>query len=560
MKAKFILGICLVLVTLTVIDCRKKSPSPQEESIQQKEILEQPTTEQAASDKPATEEPKMVEPAWQAEEPVSVKAGSEQAQPEETEYFAVFMEGKKVGYAIQNRAVAGNKVTTSVELKITLSRVGVSVSVQTQASTIETIDGKPLGFELEQALGMMVTKTVGTIDEQGKVTVKTGQQQVEFDWPSGAVMSEGMRLLHLKHGLAEGTTYTAKFFDPSMMQVVDVEVKVGSKQNVDLLGRVVALTEVQSNISSAQIGALISTEYYDDKLRLQKSITPVMGMTIEQVACTKEFALGQIDVLEVVDKMFMVSPEPLDDIGSVRSITYTLSPVRDPAEKVSNGVSQTKETAGLKIPSNDNQKVKWLSNGKVILTVEPVVAPRGVRFPYHGTDPTALEALEPTRYVESNQKVIIDLARRAVGRTKDAAEAARRIEAFVADYVTDKSLSVGYASAAEVAVSRQGDCTEHAVLTAAMCRAVGIPAQVVTGLAYVSQWRDFKSGFGGHAWVQVYIGDKWVGLDAAFKSAGLGGYDAGHIALAVGSGNPEDFISLLNTMGRFKIEKVIVLR
>jgi len=483
MKAKCLLWICLVLVVINGVSCRKKSP-PQDESIEQKEVPEQPSTEQAAPDKSATEEPMAVNSAQQAKAPVSVKAGSEQARSEETEYFAVFMEGRKVGYAIQNRAVAGNKVTTSVELKITLSRAGVSVSVRTQASTIETIDGKPLGFELEQALGMMVTKTVGTIDEQGKVTVKTGQQQEEFDWPSGAVMSEGMRLLHLKHGLAEGTTYTAKFFDPSMMQVVDVEVKVGSKQNVDLLGRVVALTEVQSNISSAQIGALMSTEYYDDKLRLQKSVTPVMGMTIEQVACTKEFALGEIDVLEMVDKMFMASPEPLGDVGSARSITYYLSPVTDEFD--------------LKIPSNDNQKVEQLSEGTIILTVEPVAAPGGVRFPYHGTDLTALEALEPTRYVESNQKVIIDLARRAVGRTKDAADAVRKIEAFVAEYVEGKSLSVGYASAAEVAASRQGDCSEFAVLTAAMCRAVGIPAQVVVGVAYVKDFAGHQ-GFGGHA-------------------------------------------------------------
>jgi len=522
-----------VSAILAGVGCRRKSPPPQEVSKPKVELSEQTAAKQAVLEKPA-------------QEAVSVKAGSEQAQQEETEYFAVFMEGKKVGYAIQNRAVAGNKVTTSVELKITLSRVGVSVSVQTQAITIETIDGKPLGFELEQALGMMVTKTVGTVDEQGKVTVKTGQQQVEFDWPSGAVMSEGMRLLHLKHGLTEGTTYTAKFFDPSMMQVVDVEVKVGSKQNVDLLGRVVALTEVQSNISSEQIGSLISTEYYDDKLRLQKSITPVMGMTIEQVACTKEFALGEIDVLEMVDKMFMASPEPLGDIGSARSITYYLSPVTDEVD--------------LKIPYNDNQKVERLSGGTIVLTVEPVAAPTGVRFPYKGNDSTALEALEPTRYVESDQKAIIDLARQAVGDTSDAAEAARRIEAFVADYVTDKSLSVGYASAAEVAVSRQGDCSEHAVLAVALCRAVGIPAQVVTGLAYVSQWRTLQNGFGGHAWVQVYLGDKWVGLDAAFKGADLGGYDPGHIALAVGNGNPEDFLNLLKTMGQFKIDKVTVLR
>jgi hypothetical protein len=531
MKTKCILWICLVPVILAGVGCRKKSPPPQEESKPKVELSEQTAAKQAVLEKPA-------------QEAVSVKAGSEQAPPEEMEYFALFMEGKKVGYAIQNRAVGGNKVTTSVELKITLSRMGVSVSVQTKAITIETIDGKPLGFELEQALGMMVTKTIGTIDEQGKVKVKTGQQEMEFDWPDGAVMSEGMRLLHLKNGLKEGTSYTAKLFDPSMMQVVDVEVKVGPKQSVDLLGRVVALTEVQSNVSSAQIGSLISTEYYDDNLLLQKSITPVMGMTIEQVACTKEFALGQIDVLEVVDKMFMASPEPLGDVGSARSITYYLTAINGAAD--------------LKVPSGDNQKVEQLSEGKIILTVEPVDAPRGVRFPYEGNDPVALEALKPTRYVESDQQVIIDLARRAVGGTSDAAEAARRIEAFVADYIEDKSLSVGYASAAEVAASREGDCSEHAVLTAALCRAVGIPAQVVTGLAYVSQWRTFQNGFGGHAWVQVYIGDKWVGLDAAFRGTGRGGYDAGHIALAVGSGNPEDFLNLINTMGQFKIEKVTI--
>jgi len=531
MKTKYLLWICLVSAILAGVGCRKKSPPPQEVSKPKVELSEQTTAKQAVLEKPA-------------QEAVSVKAGSEQAQPEETEYFALFMEGKKVGYAIQNRAVAGNEVTTSVELKITLSRLGVSVSVQTKAITIETIDGKPLGFEVEQAFGMMVTKTIGTIDEQGKVTVKTGQQQMEFDWPEGAVMSEGMRLLLLKYGLAEGTTYTAKLFDPSMMLVVDVEVKVGPKQNVDLLGRVVALTEVQSNVSSAQIGSLVSTEYYNDNLLLQKSITPVMGMTVEQVACTKEFALGQIDVLEVVDKMFMASPEPLSDVGSARSITYYLSPVTDEVD--------------LKIPSSDNQKVEQLSGGTIILTVEPVAAPTGVRFPYKGNDPAALGALEPTRYVESGQKVIIDLARRAVGDTSDAAEAARRIEAFVADYVVDKSLSVGYASAAEVAVSRQGDCSEHAVLTAALCRAVGIPAQVVTGLAYVSQWSTFRNGFGGHAWVQVYLGDKWVGLDAAFRGTGRGGYDAGHITLAVGNGNPEDFLNLVNTMGQFKIDKVTV--
>jgi transglutaminase-like putative cysteine protease len=128
----------------------------------------------------------------------------------------------------------------------------------------------------------------------------------------------------------------------------------------------------------------------------------------------------------------------------------------------------------------------------------------------------------------------------------------------VANYIDNKSLSVGYASAAEVAVSRQGDCSEFAVLTAAMCRAVGIPAQVVVGVAYVEAFSGLQDGFGPHAWAQAYVGGKWVGLDSAFKSSGLGGYDAGHIALAIGNGDPADFFALVNTIGQFKIEKVIV--
>jgi hypothetical protein len=546
MKSWYLFGICFTLAVLATAGCSKKSPPSEEQSEPQVNASEQPSSGQTTSNKSTTQELETVGSELREQELVSVEVESGQTQPGEIEFFAILMEGQKVGHAVQNRVVNGSKVTTTTELEITLSRTGIPVGIQTKAMTVETIDGRPLGFELEQVFGFIVTKAVGTVSENGRVQITAGQQRTEFDWPAGAVMAEGMRLLHFQNGLKEGTKYDAKLFDPSVMQVVDVEVEVGPKQNVDLLGRVVPLTLVQSTVRSPQFGLLSVDEYYDDNLRLQKSIMPLLGMIIEQVACTKEFALGQNDVLEVVDKMFMPSPVPLEDVDLAKSITYYLSRV--------------KETSDFVMPSNDNQKARRLSNGMVILKVEPAVAPKGIKFPYKGSDPVALEALEPTRYVESDQEIIIDLARRAVGDTGDTAEAARRIEAFVSGYITNKSLSIGYASAAEVAVSRQGDCSEHAVLVAAMCRAVGIPAQVVTGLAYVPQWRTLQNGFGGHAWAQAYIGGKWIGLDAAFKSAGLGGFDPGHITLAEGNGNPEDFLNLINTLGLFKIDEVIVQR
>lgn len=99
-----------------------------------------------------------------------------------------------------------------------------------------------------------------------------------------------------------------------------------------------------------------------------------------------------------------------------------------------------------------------------------------------------------------------------------------------------------------------------------MCWAAGIPAQVVVGVAYVESFAGLQDCFGGHAWVQAYVGGdpalrepgKWVGLDAAFKSAGLGDYGPGHIAPAAGDGEPADFFNLVTTLDRFKIEKAIV--
>lgn len=466
----------------------------------------------------------------------------------ETEYFAIFMEGKKNGHAIQSRVVSDGKVTTTEKVSIQISRGNVPVTINTTETCIETTEGKPVGFESVQELSIMTMKISGTVNEGGTVnltiTSMGTEQKSTFEWPSGAVMAEGLRLLQTKKGLKEGVSYTAKVFSPSVMQALDAEIRIGPKRKVDLLGRIVALTEVTTAFKIPGGGEIVSTGYVDDKLQMQKNIMAVAGLQIEMIACAKEFALGESDVVELIDKTFLASPQPLGDVSSAESITYYLS--------------VTENSNSVTIPSSDNQSVRRDRDGTIIVTVKPVAAPAGARFPYRGREKAILEALKPTRFVQSDSKEIKELSRRAVGDTKDAAEAAKRIEAFVAEYIENKSLSIGYASAREVAASRQGDCSEFAVLTAAMCRAVGIPAQVVMGIAYIKNFAWLEDRFGGHAWVQVYVGGKWIGLDAAFKSAGLGGYGPGHIAEAFGNGDPEDFFSLIGNIGKFKIDRVII--
>lgn len=481
--------------------------------------------------------------------PAALCAAAEKVQESETEYFAVFMEGKKAGYARNDRVVSDGKVTTSTEVSLTISRAGVPLSLTMTAESIETPDGKPISFKSVQDLGLMKMEVSGKMQPDGRLALVNSSvgsvQKSVIDWPEGALMAEGMRLLQEAKGLKEGTEYSYTAFEPSMATAIDARTVVGTTKQIDLLGRVVELTELTNILSMPGMGEISSKSYVDGDFKLQKDIMPVMGINIEMVACAKEFALGKNDVVELIGRMFIDSPVALKNLESIESVTYHLAPLAD---------------AKMTIPPNDNQQVRKAANGKVILTVSPIAAPAGVKFPYKGNDREALQALKPTQFVQSDHEEIIELARRAVGKAKDAAEAVDKIEAFVADYVADKNLSVGYASAVEVARSKQGDCTEHAVLTAALCRAIGIPAQVVSGLAYVGEWRSMESGFGGHAWTQAYIGGKWIGLDAAFRGSGRGGYDAGHIALASGNGDPGDFFSLATTMGQFEFEKVEVKR
>ena len=127
----------------------------------------------------------------------------------------------------------------------------------------------------------------------------------------------------------------------------------------------------------------------------------------------------------------------------------------------------------------------------------------------------------------------------------------RKAEAFVRKYIFGKSLSVGYASALEVATTRQGDCTEHALLLTALARATGIPARVATGIAYVPHFSGRDHVFVPHAWTEAYVEGRWQGFDAA-----LNGFDAGHIALAVGDGDPVRYFAGVALLGHLRIDAI----
>lgn len=147
--------------------------------------------------------------------------------------------------------------------------------------------------------------------------------------------------------------------------------------------------------------------------------------------------------------------------------------------------------------------------------------------------PEALDAARrPTAWLQSDSRIIRVLADPA---RHSGVSGERKMLALVR--VAQQQLTTidfaGHFSAAEAAMRRRGDCTESAALLAALGRAVGIPTKVASGLVYSrAAYHGTANVFLPHSWVLAYVGGRWRSFDAA-----LDGFDATHIALAVGDGD-----------------------
>lgn len=118
---------------------------------------------------------------------------------------------------------------------------------------------------------------------------------------------------------------------------------------------------------------------------------------------------------------------------------------------------------------------------------------------------------------------------------------AQQLNSWVYLYVKPR-ITFGVPNALEVFKTRVGDCNEHTQLYVAMARAIGLPARIAAGLAYV----DGK--FYYHAWPEVYIGD-WVPVDPTF---GQFPADAAHLRFTIGGLGRQT--ELLRLMGNLKID------
>lgn len=180
--------------------------------------------------------------------------------------------------------------------------------------------------------------------------------------------------------------------------------------------------------------------------------------------------------------------------------------------------------AHLTLAPGANFRVTLELNDAFRPTLQNALASRGLeltagdhrlQLTYRGyprsSDPVTDQHRKPTFLIDYDEPAFEPLRQQlaaAYGSRATPAQLAR----FVHDYIVNKSYSRGYDLASVVARRKEGDCSEHAVLLAALLRMSGIPARVVHGVLLLP--RDGQVLAFGHAWVEQHQGDSWELVDA----------------------------------------------
>ena len=465
-----------------------------------------------------------------------LSACTAEAAPADDVWMSVLLDGRKIGSMHTVRKVAGTRVVTTQDMRIEIERSGLKVGLSTGETDEETADGRPLRFESRTKISGIENVQTGVIRPDGKVEVSSevgGAKQTRvIDWPDGALLAEGLRLQEEKSGLAPGTHYVTRAFQVENLEAVEVDSVVGQHETIDLPEGKRDLIKIEQTVKLG--GAPTRTvSWVEPDQTVRKLLVPMMGYELTMLACSKTCATGPNQSTDILLHSLVQAPRAISAMDRAHGIRIGLSATDTSGEP-------------LQFANTDEQLVST-NAGKVELRVVPLVETGATS---REGKPSASDT-QPNDWLQSNAPEILKLAKQGAGDAKTQREQMQSLENFVRSFIRTKDLSVGYASALEVAKNPEGDCTEHAVLLAALGRALGIPTRVVDGLVYIDQYGGSEHVFVPHAWAQAYVDGSWRSFDAA-----LHGFDAGHIALSTGDGDPWRFFAGFNTLGRLRVESL----
>lgn len=430
-------------------------------------------------------------------------------------WSVIYKYGTRIGYS-HTRLYRGpnDTIICDSEDESTEKRMGTPVTRHNFSRFVESKDGKPLSFTYKSPTveknGEIHGNVINvTVDNAGELTHQ------EFPWDPSLLFpysaSKSLGPIQLKPGLE----FSYKTLSLGMaMSGQTLHFHVEGRHNVALLDRRADLWRCR--VTMDEVPGFEMIQYLTDGLECLKSELPSAGVTTIQGS--KQLALAPLDPAETPDAVLT---------AGTRSNVYFWKPRQISA-------------AHYRITGAAN-----MTQGEI--AVQPPLWPTGASA---GSDDARY--LASNSWIHCDNPAITKLVAEVAPPGGADAEAAQALRDWVHREIRRDAMDVGFASDLETLTSRRGDCTEHAVLLASLCRARGIPARMATGFAYAGGM------FLGHAWTEVKLGSGWYPLDAALSTGPPLSVDATHIKLSDTSlhdpNPPAELANTVASLGKTKIE------
>ncbi len=442
-----------------------------------------------------------------------------------TEWYSVRIFGQPSGWArIETQLAEGGenpRLRLTQEVKVLVSLGGQKLEANTSQVGLFDERLRPVSIELDKnELGRRSHLSATLAD--GRLIVRTGSDEpgtpepeertldLPADFASDLIVP--VRLLRGELEVGDQIEYSA--YDPETDVMDTRTVTVEEPEEINGTEALVIRTQSQ------KLGIEVLSWVTEDGTMLRQTAPGLLDLTLERVS--EEEALTSVAPFELSNTIAV--EHRLPNVRSLRQVRL----------RIHRDVGDATEL----IPGSHRQSVE--ADGEdALVTVDAEEPPQqALSLPIE--DESVARFLQPTRHIQCDDSRIIDLAQEIVGEETDAWSAAQKLCSWVYSELGKVESEPRPISALEVLDQMRGDCTEHAVLMAALGRAAGIPTRMATGLAYIG------GRFGYHAWTEVWIG-RWVEMDPSWGEMTA---DAGHMLIYASSLDPESYARAALATGR----------
>ncbi len=456
----------------------------------------------------------------------------------------IHLSGQRIGYGrVVIREVKRGRdtvFTTDTEEHVSIRRFGQQLRIQSKTHTEETEDGQLLSYSFEMKNPpAQTTKSSGRVEGRNLIiesTVGGRVQTKKLPWDA-TVKSPAWQDRSLRDApLKPGESRSFKTFMPEFSKVVNVRITADDYRTVKLHdGSEKSLLKV--SVSQSILPGIAMRVYLDkdgESLRTEADLLGMVTFSVPREVALEKIAGKELDV--ATNTLIRIADPPIGLHDRKSAIYRIRTKGRNPADF---------------LPTGETQTVASMDDETATLTVSSVEPPKNIQ-PSRNQQK---DYLGDTQFLQSRDSRVQEHARKATAGSLDPGTIAVRMEQYVYKELKKKNFSTALASAAEVARSLEGDCTEHACLLAAMLRVQKIPSRVAVGLVYAER----LAAFGGHMWTEAWLDGKWVPLDATLGKGGIG---PGHIKLADSSLSDDgpapvtSFVPLMNMLSNVTIDVV----